>query len=72
MIIFLYRSKNIIVTSKNFFKNSKVLKKFEKKIIVIPIGINSLSKLKKPKDFLKLRSIKNNYFIFTPTYLVEF
>lgn len=64
MIIFLYRSKNIIVTSENFFKNSKLLKKFEKKIIVIPIGINRLSKLKKPKDFLKLGSIKNNYFIF--------
>jgi rhamnosyl/mannosyltransferase len=60
MILFLYRSKYIIVTSKKYLNSSWVLKLFLSKIKVIPIGIDvSQNNLKKKNIFRKKK-----YFIF--------
>ena len=49
---FLSKMDTIIVTSKNYFESSIILKHFKKKIKIIPIGIN-------PKKTIKL---ENNFF----------
>jgi O-antigen biosynthesis alpha-1,3-mannosyltransferase len=63
MMIFLIRSKKIIVTSKNYLNSSKILKYFNKKIVIIPIGIKKRNKLNNIKKNLRIYKYKE-YFIF--------
>lgn len=64
MLVFLFRSKKIIVTSKNYLNSSKVLSYFKNKVEIIPIGITeNIAKIKKTKNNFN-NLLKKNYFLF--------
>ncbi len=64
LIFFLYRSKKIVVTSRNYLKSSNILKFFVKKIVIIPIGVSD-----KKKEITCHKNIYfKKYFVFIGTF----
>lgn len=62
MHYFLSRAKKIVATSENYVKSSVVLKRFQEKTCVVPIGINDFAN----KDYgkINLPMITKPYFLF--------
>ena len=64
MVLFLHRSRYIVVTSFKYLNSSWLLNFFKKKVRVIPIGIERVSLDKKKERKINLNMFKKKYFIF--------
>jgi O-antigen biosynthesis rhamnosyltransferase len=64
MVLFLFRSRYIVVTSYKYLNSSWLLSIFKTKVRVIPIGIDPILLDKKKKYKINLNIIKKKYFIF--------